>query len=147
MGAGTVINAGLAERAVAAGARFVVSPGFNPSTVDWCLARGVPVCPGINSPSQVEWALEKGLDFLKFFPAEVSGGTAMLKALSGPFPTVRFMATGGINASNVASYFACPTLAAVGGSWMAPAKLVAAADWPRITALCREALEAVGNRQ
>lgn len=140
VGAGTVINPELAERAVNAGAMFVVSPGFNPNTVDWCIARNVPVYPGVNNPSQVEMALSKGLSVLKFFPAEVSGGIQMLKALEGPFPTVRFLATGGINAQNVSSYMRCRNVLAVGGSWMASEKLVAEKNWSRVTKLSCEAL-------
>ena len=142
-GAGTVINASLAQRAVDAGAQFIVSPGFNPSTVDWCIEHKVPVYPGVNTPSLVEAALEKGLSVLKFFPAEVCGGTKMLKALSGPFPTVRFMATGGVNEKNAADYFACKNLVAVGGSWMVNEALINEGKWDEITRLSKEALAAL----
>lgn len=143
VGAGTVINAGLAEKAVAAGAQFIVSPGFNPSTVDWCISRKIPVYPGVNTPSLVEQALEKGLSVLKFFPAEVCGGTKMLKALAGPFPTVKFMATGGVNDKNVRDYFACKNLVAVGGSWMVSEALINECKWDEITRLSKEALAAL----
>ena len=143
VGAGTVINPSLAEKAVEAGAQFIVSPGFNPSTVDWCIAKNVPVYPGVNNPSLVEVALEKGLSVLKFFPAEVSGGTKMLKALAGPFPTVKFMATGGISEKNVKEYFGCKNLVAVGGSWMVSETLINEKNWQEITRLSKEALAAL----
>ena len=118
VGAGTVINAELAEMAKDAGAEFIVSPGLNPSTVEWCLANGMPVFPGVATPSDIEIALSYGLDHLKFFPAEASGGTKMLRALSGPFPTVKFMPTGGINESNAADYQLLANVFCIGGSWV-----------------------------
>ncbi|MBR1910889.1 MAG: bifunctional 4-hydroxy-2-oxoglutarate aldolase/2-dehydro-3-deoxy-phosphogluconate aldolase [Treponema sp.] len=142
VGAGTVINANLAAKAIDAGAQFIVSPGFNPNTVDFCLQKGVPMYPGVCNPSQIEAALEKNLNLLKFFPAEECGGLKMIKALSGPFPTVKFMATGGINEQNAGSYLACPSIAAVGGSWMVKAEFVKAKDWGGITRLSRRAMQA-----
>lgn len=143
VGAGTVINRELAERAVDAGARFIVSPGFNPSVVDWCLSRGVPVIPGVNNPSLVEQALERGLEVLKFFPAEASGGAAMLDALSGPFPRVSFIPTGGVDLANLAEYARRPNVHAIGGTWMVRPEIVESGDWGAVTALAREASLAV----
>lgn len=142
VGAGTVINVELAEKAAAAGAQFIVSPGFNPEVVDWCLARNLPVVPGVNNPSGVEAGLARGLKVLKLFPAEASGGVAMLDALAGPFPQVRFMATGGIGLNNLAEYARRPNIHAIGGSWMVKPELIEQADWAGITTLCREAVVA-----
>jgi 2-dehydro-3-deoxyphosphogluconate aldolase/(4S)-4-hydroxy-2-oxoglutarate aldolase len=143
IGAGTVINVALAEKAIEAGARFIVSPGFNPSVVDYCLSRGVPIVPGVNNPSGVEAALEKGLEVLKFFPAEASGGTAMLDALGGPFAQVSFMPTGGIELKNLADYAKRGNVLAVGGSWMVKADLIETENWAAITALSKEAVTAI----
>ena len=124
IGAGTVINPRLAELAQKAGADFIVAPGFNEQTVDWCISRDVPIIPGVNSPTLVEAALAKNLTVLKFFPADISGGTKMLKSLAGPFPQVKFIPTGGINETNTAEYLACPNVLAVGGSWMVKENLL-----------------------
>jgi 2-dehydro-3-deoxyphosphogluconate aldolase/(4S)-4-hydroxy-2-oxoglutarate aldolase len=147
VGAGTVINAELARKAVDAGAQFIVAPGFNPSVVDWCLARKVPMVPGVNNPSDIELCLERGLDVLKFFPAETSGGVAMLDALSGPFGQVSFIPTGGVDMRNLADYARRGNVLAVGGTWMVKAELIQSEDWPAITALCREALVALHGFQ
>ncbi|MBP5250832.1 MAG: bifunctional 4-hydroxy-2-oxoglutarate aldolase/2-dehydro-3-deoxy-phosphogluconate aldolase, partial [Treponema sp.] len=144
-GAGTVINASLAQRARNAGARFIVSPGFNPLTIDWCINNNLPVYPGIDSPSLVEAALEKGLDVLKFFPAEVSGGVKMLNALRGPFPQVRFIPTGGVNLLNLESYIKCPNVIAAGGSWMVPENLIENSDWKEIETLSRNSVGIIKN--
>jgi 2-dehydro-3-deoxyphosphogluconate aldolase/(4S)-4-hydroxy-2-oxoglutarate aldolase len=139
VGAGTVINAELAKKAIEAGARFIVSPGFDPAVVDYCLSRGVPILPGVNNPSNIEDALGKGLDLLKFFPAEASGGVAMLDALAGPFPQVQFMPTGGIGPGNLADYIRRPNVFAVGGSWMVPSGMIESGDWEGVETLCSEA--------
>lgn len=118
IGAGTVINPELASMAKDSGAAFIVSPGFNPSTVEWCLKNEIPVFPGVATPSDIELALSYGLNFLKFFPAEALGGIKMLKALSGPFPQVKFMPTGGISESNYKNYLELENVFCVGGSWM-----------------------------
>ncbi len=143
LGAGTVINTALAKKAIDAGASFIVSPGFNPAVVDYCQERGVTVIPGVNNPSGIEAALERNLAALKFFPAEASGGVAMLEALGGPFPQVSFMPTGGVDSSNLRDYLLRPNVLAVGGSWMVKADLIAAENWEAITALCREAATAL----
>mgnify|MGYP001161940844 FL=1 len=142
-GAGTVLTIEQAEAAIAAGASFIVTPGFNPRIVDFCLAKGMPVMPGVNSPSQVEQGLERGLKLLKFFPAEVSGGVKMLKALHGPYAEVSYVPTGGIDASNVESYLQLSYVAAIGGSWMVKEDLIASGQYGRITALCAEAVALV----
>ena len=121
-GAGTVINPKLAELAKNSGAQFAMSPGFNVATVEWCIQNDMPIFPGINNPSQIEEALMYGLDVLKFFPAEISGGVKMLKALGGPFPTVKFIPTGGIDSANADDYLACKNVIAVGGSWITAVK-------------------------
>ncbi len=121
-GAGTVINPKLAQLAKNSGAQFAMAPGFNPATVEWCIKNNLAIFPGVNNPSQIEEALMFGLDVLKFFPAEVSGGVKMLKALGGPFPGVRFIPTGGIDAANADDYLACKNVIAVGGSWITSVK-------------------------
>jgi 2-dehydro-3-deoxyphosphogluconate aldolase/(4S)-4-hydroxy-2-oxoglutarate aldolase len=140
VGAGTVTTVEQVEAAIGAGASFAVTPGFNPRIVDRCLERGLPVVPGVNSPSQVELGLERGLSLLKFFPAEVSGGVKMLKALHGPYAEVSFVPTGGVDSSNLASYLALPYVVAVGGGWMVKEELIAAGRYAEITALCAEAV-------
>ena len=140
VGAGTVLSAGQAARAVDAGARFVVSPGFDPEVVAWCTDRGVPVFPGVATPTDIMAALRAGLDTVKFFPAGQLGGPAMLKALGGPFRTVRFIPTGGVDASNVGTYLALPNVIAVGGTWMVPPALLGAGDWAGVERLTREAV-------
>ncbi len=143
VGAGTVTSPELAKTAVKAGARFIVSPGFNPATVDWCQEQGVPVYPGVNSPSMIEAGLAKGLKVLKFFPAEASGGMAMIEALAAPFDGIKFMPTGGINMSNLASYVSHPAILAVGGSWMVKADMIQSGQWDAIASLCSQAVTAV----
>ncbi len=139
VGAGTVINPQLAEKAVAAGAKFIVSAGLNAETVKWCLSHNIPVVPGVCTPSEIELGLSLGLDVLKFFPAEASGGVAMLKDFSGPFSQVRFMTTGGININNLPDYAKASNVLAIGGSWMVKADLINGEKWDEITRLCKEA--------
>lgn len=140
VGAGTVLTIEQAEAAIGAGARFVVSPGFNPKVVSFCLERGVPVIPGVNSPSQIEAALEFGLRVLKFFPAEESGGAAFLKAVAAPYEGVRFIPTGGINPANLIPYLSLKNVIACGGSWMVKPELIAAGKFEEIARLTREAV-------
>jgi 2-dehydro-3-deoxyphosphogluconate aldolase/(4S)-4-hydroxy-2-oxoglutarate aldolase len=142
-GAGTVLTVEQADRAIAAGAKFIVSPGFNPRVVRHCAERGVPIAPGCSGPSDMEAALEAGLDVVKFFPAEQAGGLDYIKAVSAPYPALKFMPTGGINAGNIASYLACEKVLACGGSWMVPPDRIGAGDFDAITALCREAAAGV----
>ncbi len=138
IGAGTVLTSSQVDAAMAAGADFIVSPGLNPTTVRYCQQQGIPIIPGINNPSQVEQALELGLSTLKFFPAEASGGIAMLKALSAVYP-VQFMPTGGISPANVEKYLALPSVIACGGTWMVPNDLIDQGDWSTLTTLIGEA--------
>jgi 2-dehydro-3-deoxyphosphogluconate aldolase/(4S)-4-hydroxy-2-oxoglutarate aldolase len=140
VGAGTVLSIDQVNRAINAGAKFIVSPGFNPKVVDHCIAKGIPVTPGCSNPSDMERALEAGLEVVKFFPAEQSGGLEYIKAIAAPYTTLKFMPTGGINASNIAKYTAYEKIHACGGSWMVNADLINAGDFDKISALCREAV-------
>ena len=130
--AGTVLTTAQIDEAVAAGADFIVSPGFNPTTVKYCLERNVKIIPGVNNPSQIEQALELGIELVKFFPAEASGGINMIKALLGPYPQMKFMPTGGIKPNNVLDYLAIPQVVACGGSWIATPEAIEANDWEGI---------------
>lgn len=140
LGAGTVHSVDQAKASVDAGARFIVTPGFNPRTVSWCIENQVPVFPGIATPSDLEMALEHGLEVLKFFPAEALGGVKTLKALSGPYHTLRFIPTGGIGPGNLVEYLQLPCVLACGGSWMVKAELLASGAWDEVTRLTAEAL-------
>jgi len=133
VGAGTVLTAEQVDRAVAAGARFVVSPGFGLPVVRRCQEVGVPVFPGVATPTEIMMALDAGLETVKFFPAGELGGAAMVKALSAPFRSVRFIPTGGVNTGNLADYLALPSVLAVGGTWMVAPDLLAAGDWAEVT--------------
>jgi 2-dehydro-3-deoxyphosphogluconate aldolase / (4S)-4-hydroxy-2-oxoglutarate aldolase len=139
VGAGTILNADQYEQATAAGARFIVSPGTTQELLDAASDGPVPLLPGAVTPSEIMAAIEEGYSVLKFFPAEQSGGAAYLKALSSPLADIRFCPTGGIGPANVGSYLALPNVLCVGGSWVAPDKLIAAGDWTGITALAKEA--------
>ncbi|MBQ7989520.1 MAG: bifunctional 4-hydroxy-2-oxoglutarate aldolase/2-dehydro-3-deoxy-phosphogluconate aldolase [Oscillospiraceae bacterium] len=140
VGAGTVLTTEQADRAVAAGAKFIVSPGLNPNVVRHCIEKGYPIVPGTSSPSDIEAALELGLTTVKFFPAEAAGGLAMIKAMSAPYTAVKFMPTGGINADNLNQYLSFGKIIACGGSWMVKKDLVAAGEFDKITALTKEAV-------
>lgn len=140
VGAGTVLTVEQAEKAVKAGARFIVSPGFDAAVVDWCLEFGVPVTPGVATPTEINMAISKGLRFLKFFPAEALGGVKTLKAISAPYQDVRLIPTGGINAKNLAEYLSLPIVHACGGSWLANRQLISGGQFAEITHLAREAL-------
>ncbi len=143
VGAGTVLTVDQVKKATAAGAKFIVSPGFNPKVVEYCVKENIPVTPGINNPSGIEQALEFGLKVLKFFPAENSGGLAMLKAMAAPYTEVSFIPTGGINQSNVTSYLSWNKIWAVGGSWMVPSEAISAGKFDEITRLASEAVALV----
>ena len=142
-GAGTVLTMEQLDRAIGAGARFIVSPGFDPEIVDACIARNIPVYPGCMTPSEVIQGVRRGLKVLKFFPAGEAGGPAMIKALSGPFPGIRFMPTGGVNAGNLKEYLSMKAVAACGGSWMVKKDLIREGSFDRIEAMVREAVELV----
>ena len=143
VGAGTVLTPQQAARALNAGARFIVAPGFNPAVVDYCLERGVPVYPGVCTPTEIEMALGKGLQVLKFFPAEAAGGLPFLKAAAAPYSGVEFMPTGGINPENLPSYLGFKRVLACGGSWMAPTEWIAGKQFDRIRAETERAIRVV----
>jgi 2-dehydro-3-deoxyphosphogluconate aldolase/(4S)-4-hydroxy-2-oxoglutarate aldolase len=143
VGAGTVLTTEQVNRAVAAGAQFIVSPGLNPTVVEYCLQRGIAVAPGTANPSNVETALSFGLDVVKFFPAELLGGLKMIKAMTAPYVGVKFMPTGGINATNVREYLAYDRVLACGGSWMVKDDLIMAGDFKKIIELTKEAADIV----
>lgn len=140
LGAGTVLTVDQAQKAADSGARFIVSPGFSPSVVDWCQKNGITVIPGVSTPTEIQACLERGLEAIKFFPAEALGGPEMLDALSGPFPQVSFIPSGGIERDNLASYAKRRNVLAVGGSWMVKPALIEAKDWETVTALTVEAV-------
>ena len=139
VGAGTVLTTEQVDRAVAAGAEFIVSPGLNPRIVQYCVERGIAITPGTSNASDMEIALENGLEVVKFFPAEPAGGLKMIKALAAPYVNLKFMPTGGINATNVREYLAYNRIIACGGSWMCSGDLIKAGDFEKITELTREA--------
>ena len=140
IGAGTVLTTEQVDRAVSAGATFIVSPGFNPKVVKYCVERNIPITPGCSTPSDIEAAMEFGLDVVKFFPAEAAGGLPMIKAISAPYVNMKFMPTGGINASNLTIYLDFPKVIACGGSWMVMYELVKEGAFDKITELTREAV-------
>ncbi len=143
VGAGTVLTVGQAEQAVSAGAKFVVTPGFDGEVVDWCITNNIPITPGVLTPTEINMALKKSLAVLKFFPAEASGGVKMLKAIGGPYQGVKFIPTGGINANNLVDYLSLPSVHACGGSWMVKKQLIAKGEFDKITVLTREAVNLV----
>ena len=143
LGAGTVLTTAQADKAIDAGARFIVTPGFNPKVVGHCVKQGYPVIPGCLTPSDMEQAIEFGLDAVKLFPAELSGGLDYIKAISAPYPMLRFMPFGGVNAANIGKYLSHEKVLACGGSWLAAADLIRAGDFTEITRLCAEAVQIV----
>jgi len=148
IGAGTVLTTQQVDRAVAAGAKFIVSPGLNPKIVKYCIEKEVLIIPGAITPSEIEQAIELGLEVVKFFPAEAAGGLTMIKAMAAPYTKMRFMPTGGISEKNVKEYLAFSKIIACGGSWMVSGDLVKAGKFDEITRLTKEAVkitEARGN--
>ena len=141
VGAGTVLTTEQADRAAAAGAKFIVSPGLNPVTVKHCQEKEIPVIPGIMTPSEIELALSLQLTEVKFFPAEAAGGIKMIKAMSAPYGNVRFMPTGGISLANMEDYLSFQKVFACGGSWMVKKDLIQAGAFDRITELSRQAVQ------
>src|SRR6266516_1597766 len=139
VGAGTVLTVHQAEQATQAGAQYIVAPGFDPAVVGWCQERDVPVLPGVATPTDISMALARGLDLLKFFPAEAMGGVQTLQALAAPFAGVRFIPTAGITAANLPQYLALPNVAACGGSWMAWEGMISAGKFTEIARLSRPA--------
>ncbi|MGN1150778.1 MAG: bifunctional 4-hydroxy-2-oxoglutarate aldolase/2-dehydro-3-deoxy-phosphogluconate aldolase [Lachnospiraceae bacterium] len=140
VGAGTVLTTEQVDEAIAAGAEFIVSPGFNRKVVRHCRERGIPVIPGVCTPTEVEMALEEGLEVVKFFPAEAAGGIAMIKAMSAPYGSVRFMPTGGITMENLADYLSFSKVIACGGSFMVSKKMIAENQLEKIKELTGEAV-------
>jgi 2-dehydro-3-deoxyphosphogluconate aldolase/(4S)-4-hydroxy-2-oxoglutarate aldolase len=143
VGAGTVLTPDQAAQARDAGASFIVSPGFNPVVVDYCLAEGIPIFPGVCTPTEIEAALQKGLKVVKFFPAEPAGGLAYLKAIAAPYSMLEFIPTGGINAEKLATYLSFKPVVACGGSWMAPAEWIRAGEFERIRQETAKAVQAI----
>lgn len=145
VGAGTVLTIDQAQRALNAGAKFIVSPGFNPKVVSWCLENGVTPLPGCTTPSEIEQALELGLKVVKFFPAEQSGGLAKIKAMSAPYGNVKFMPTGGVNLDNVNDYLRCNKIVACGGSFMVKESYIDSENWAEITKLTKQSVDIMLN--
>ena len=139
VGAGTVLTTEQVVRAVEAGAKFIVSPGFDPEIVDYCIGKNIPVFPGCISPSEVAQAVKRGLKVVKFFPAEQAGGLAMIKAMAAPYNMLKFMPTGGINTKNLKEYLACDKILCCGGSWMVKGDMVEAGEFDKIQKLTEEA--------
>ncbi len=143
VGAGTVLTTEHVDKAIAAGAEFIVTPGFDPEIVKYCVEKDMPIYPGCTTPTDYHAALKFGLEVLKFFPAEQSGGLAKIKAMSAPFPMFKVMPTGGIGLSNLKDYISCPVIAACGGSYMVTADLIDNQKWDEITELCKKSVEIV----
>ena len=143
VGAGTVLTTDQVDRAVAAGAKFIVSPGLNPKIVRYCVEKNIPITPGTTNPSDIEQAIECGLEVVKFFPAEPAGGINMIKAMAAPYVGLKFMPTSGINAGNLTEYLSCDKILCCGGSWMVKGDLVAAGKFDEIEKLTREAVQSM----
>ena len=141
VGAGTVLTTEQVDRAAAAGAKFIVSPGFDPEIVDYCLEKKIPVFPGCITPSEVAQAVKRGLQVVKFFPAEQAGGVAMIKAMAAPYTMVKFMPTGGISAKNLKDYLSFGKILCCGGSWMVKGDMIRNGEFDKIRELTKEAVE------
>ena len=143
VGAGTVVTLDQCKKALECGAKFIVSPGFDPEVVSWCVERNIPITPGCVTPTEIMAAMKLGLNVVKFFPAGVYGGLKAMKALSAPFGGIEFIPTGGVDAKNLKEYLEAPFVHAVGGSWLCPKKEIATGNFDAITALCKEASQIV----
>lgn len=143
VGAGTVLTVEQAETAVANGAQFIVTPGFDAAVVDWCIVNNVPITPGVMTPTEINMALNKGLRLLKFFPAEAAGGIKTLKAIGGPYGDVKFIPTGGISPANLADYLRLPMVHACGGSWLVKKQIIAAGEFAQIKQMAAAAVQTV----
>lgn len=141
VGAGTVLNVDTVKKAVDAGAKFIVSPGLNPKVVKYCVDNSIPITPGAVTPTEIEAALDLGLNTVKFFPADTYGGLKAIKALSAPYGMIKFIPTGGVNASNLAEFLSTKSVLACGGSWMVAKDLLAAKNWAEVTRLSKEATD------
>lgn len=146
VGAGTVLSLDKCRQAVQRGAKFIVSPGYDPGIVDWCVANGVDVLPGCVTPTEITAAMNAGLSVVKFFPASVYGGLKAIKALSGPFQGIRFVPTGGVGPANLAE-FVTPAVFAVGGGWLCEKGAINSGDWAAITEACRQSVAVVREQQ
>jgi 2-dehydro-3-deoxyphosphogluconate aldolase/(4S)-4-hydroxy-2-oxoglutarate aldolase len=144
-GAGTVLTVGQVDAAVHAGATYIVTPGYSREVVRACQDRNIPVIPGVATPTEIQMALRDGVTLVKFFPAEAIGGTRALSAMAAPFPSLRFIPTGGISPDNLENYLTLPSVAAVGGSWMTPAGLISQHKWAEVSRLAAEAVAAVAR--
>lgn len=145
IGAGTVLTTEQVDRAVAAGAKFIVSPGFDPEVVDYCILKQIPVFPGCITPSEVAQAVKRGLKVVKFFPAVQFGGVSTIQALAAPYVGLKFMPTGGVNAKNLADYLQCKSIIACGGSWMVKSDLIKAGEFEKIKDMTKEAVSLVNE--
>ena len=143
VGAGTVLTTEHIDKAIAAGAEFIVTPGFDPELCAYCAEKGIAIFPGCTTPTDYHAALKFGLEVLKFFPAEQSGGLAKIKAMSAPFPMFKVMPTGGISLKNLKEYLSCPVICACGGSYMVTAELIEGGKWDEITELCKKSADIV----
>ena len=145
VGAGTVLTVAQAETAVANGAKFIVTPGFDDTVVDWCIANEIPITPGVMTPTEINMAINKGLRILKFFPAEAAGGIKTLKAIGGPYGDVRFIPTGGISPNNLREYLSLPSVLACGGSWLVKRTMISSGEFETIERLAQEAVAMVNE--
>ena len=143
LGAGTVLTIEQVDRAIAAGARFIVSPGFDPEIVDYCIEKKIPIFPGCITPSEIAQAVKRGLEVVKFFPAEQFGGVATIKALAAPYTSVRFMPTGGVSSKNLADYLGFKKIVACGGSWMVKGDMINAGEFDKIQEMTAEVVAQV----
>ena len=145
IGAGTVLTTEQVDRAVVAGAKFIVSPGFDPEVVDYCILKQIPVFPGCITSSEVAQAVKRGLKVVKFFPAAQFGGVSTIQALAAPYVGLKFMPTGGVNAKNLADYLQCKSIIACGGSWMVKSDLIKAGEFEKIKDMTKEAVSLVNE--
>ncbi len=145
VGAGTVLNLEQCKLAVEKGAKFIVSPGFDAEVVAWCVEKGIAVCPGCVTPTEIMAAIKLGLKIVKFFPANVYGGLNAMKNLAAPFVGIKFIPTGGVNTENIKEYITAPFIHAVGGSWVCPKADISAGNFEKITQLCAQARQAAFN--
>jgi 2-dehydro-3-deoxyphosphogluconate aldolase/(4S)-4-hydroxy-2-oxoglutarate aldolase len=143
VGAGTVLKIEQVKASYNAGVDFIVSPGFNPKVVDYCIENKILIIPGVNTPTMVEWALDRGLNVVKFFPATLSGGIKMLKTLAGPYPNMKFIPTGGINSENLISYLKLKNVIACGGSWIVNKNLISSDKFDEISALTKSVVSLI----
>ena len=143
VGAGTVLTVEQVEQAIEAGAKFIVSPGFDPEIVDYCISKNIAVFPGCVTPSEAAQAVKRGMKVVKFFPAQQFGGVSTVKALAAPYTTLKFMPTGGVNMENLESYLSCDKVIACGGSWMVKSELIESGQFEKIRQMTRQTVETV----